>query len=57
MIIELYGQEFTVYGYPVIENGYNKAIATDHLGNVVVLMWAVGKEPTKGNVILTRVEK
>lgn len=57
MIIKLYGQEFTVYGYPVIENGYNRAIATDQLGNVVVLLWAVGKEPIEGNVILTKVEK
>lgn len=54
MIIELYGQKFKVYGFPVIENGYNRAIASDQQGNVVVLMWAVGKEPTKENVILTR---
>lgn len=56
MIIELYGQKFEVYGYPVIENGYNRAIATDQLGNVVMLMWAVGKEPVMGNVILIRLE-
>ena len=56
MIIELHGQKFEVYGYPVIENGYNRAIATDQQGNVVVLLWAVGKKPVKGNVILTRIE-
>lgn len=57
MIIKLHGQEFTVYGFPIIEEGYYRAIATDERGNVVVLMWRVGKDPVKGNVILTRVDK
>lgn len=56
MIITLYGNEYEVHGYPVIDGQVTRAFATDQDDNVYVLFWPVGKEPIQGNVNVVRLE-
>jgi len=57
MVIELYGNKFAIYGFPVIEGNRTYAYATDQEGNVFYLFWPSDKEPVKGNVQIVKLSE
>jgi hypothetical protein len=57
MILYLFGQKFSIYGYPVIERSVTRAYALDEKSNIYVLIWRTGEEPKQGNVSIVRIEK